>query len=46
MELLDPGVDAAVSNRDLQTLIERETMEMLTLDALTRSDRGGDLENE
>ena len=35
MEALDSGVDTAISNPDLQTSVERGTVEALTLDAFT-----------
>ena len=43
---IDPGVNAAASNSDLQTSVERRRSETLTWDVLTQCRHCGDLENK
>ena len=45
-ESIGPAVNVAVSRSDLKTSVRHETVQMLTLDMLTRSDRSGDLEGK
>ena len=45
MGSINPSVDAAISNSNLETLVERKMAEVLTLDAQTCCHQFGDLEN-